>query len=112
MLPSDSDFSEMPYVQRLEKAINLLRKPSCVGNLSCELFLGQQIVIHYQENEVMELDLREGLDLLANVAKHGEKSAHSLFRKHSNFVNGFLTMKSYVDQNRSGVLSDYQQITS
>ena len=34
------------------------------------------ISLFSDRNEEMELDLREGLDLLANVARKGEKDAH------------------------------------
>ena len=44
------------------------------------------ISLFSDRNEEMELDLREGLDLLANVARKGEKDAHKLIRNSSTFV--------------------------
>ena len=64
----------------------MLRKPSCVGIPACELHLGMYISLFSDRNEEMELDLREGLDLLANVARKGEKDAHKLIRNSSTFV--------------------------
>ena len=62
--------------ERLELPISMLRKPSCVGIPDCELHWGMYISLFSDRNEEMELDLREGLDLLANVARKGEKDAH------------------------------------
>ena len=51
------------------------------------------ISLFSDRNEEMELDLREGLDLLANIARKGEKDAHTFvasFNKHKIYLNMFM----------------------